>query len=208
MNNNIYPVAQEGWKYIAYAFVAFVVLNLLDLDFLSFFAFLAILFLAFVYRNPERVVPFFEQNSVVSPVDGVIKNIVELENDEYKYKIEIENRCFDISLLRIPVDGTSLSAVLTKGARVSSNSKLFNDLNENLEIVFLDKNSNEVKVNHKSTQSFAPIVLNDLSRISKGYRYGVMIHGITTIYLKENFRINLKVGDTISSSQTLIGYYS
>jgi len=41
----------------------------------------------------------------------------------------------------------------------------------------------------------------------QGARYGVMVNGITTLYLPENFRLNISTNDELTASETLIGYF-
>ncbi|MCK4737675.1 MAG: phosphatidylserine decarboxylase, partial [Sulfurimonas sp.] len=102
MKNNLLPIAKEGWNYILGAISLFVIFAFLDLDFLQFFAFLATIFFIFVFRNPERQHLYYQENSVVSPVDGVVASIKELKDDKYAYKIEIDSSYFNVSLLRTP----------------------------------------------------------------------------------------------------------
>lgn len=92
MKNNLLPIAKEGWTYIAGVVSLFIISAFFDLSFLQFFAFLAIIFFTFVFRNPERQQPYYQENSVVSPVDGVVTSIEELKNNGYAYKIEIDRK--------------------------------------------------------------------------------------------------------------------
>lgn len=90
MRNNLLPIAKEGWSYVIGAVVAFIIFTFFDFDFLEFLAFLATLFFVFVFRNPEREYAIYQENSVVSPVDGTVVSIEELHNDEHKgYKVEV-----------------------------------------------------------------------------------------------------------------------
>jgi len=60
------------------------------------------------------------------------------------------------------------------------------------------------------SRSFDDIKLNlsPNQNIVQGSRYGVMLSGITTIYLPQNFRINVNIGQEVNASQSLVGYFS
>lgn len=210
MRNNLFIIAKSGWSYIGYALLAFVIFSILDLDLLAFASFLFAVFFIYVFRNPEKEMPFFQPNSVVAPTDGVVTTIQQLEDSEYAYKIDIESSYFNIGVLRFPMDTKVETVTVVKGSRVAKNSKLFPLLNEYAELVFVDNAENRVKVIHRLKQSFAPIDIDLVKNqeLMQRTRYGTMVNGVTSIYLKSNFRVNVSVGQETSASETLIGYFS
>jgi len=212
MKNNLLPIAKEGWNYLAGAILLMLVFTLLNLDFLQFFAFLASLFFIFVFRNPERQNMLYQEDSVVSPVDGTVISIEELDNeDSYAYKIEIDSSCLNVSLLRVPFTSIIEHIELHRGARLSHTTPLSKLLNENAELIFSDKNSNnKVKVTHTLKQSFKGIDLDvtNAQNLLQGSRYGLMINGITTLYLPHNFRLNVSLGAELVACESLLGYFT
>jgi phosphatidylserine decarboxylase len=211
MKNNLLPIAKEGFKYIFYALFISIIFSILDLDFLKFLSFLSLIFFIFIYRNPERESIFYQEDSVVSPSDGRVIAINELKNNsEYTYEITIDNTYLDVSLLRVPFTSIVSFFKNEKGARVSSKSSLFSKINENSEIIFQDTKKNELKIIHTLKQSVTPLDINIMNnkKLLQGSRYGIMINGITSIYLPQNFRINLSVGAKVEASKTLVGYFT
>ncbi|MDD5399841.1 MAG: phosphatidylserine decarboxylase [Sulfurimonas sp.] len=212
MRNNLLPIAKEGWSYIVGALLLMLVFMLLHLAFLQFFAFLATLFFVFVFRNPERQNMLYQENSVVSPVDGTVISIEELDNDDsYAYKVDIDNSYLDVSLLRVPFTSVLEHVELHRGTRLSNMSSLSKVLNENAKLVFSDKNSNnKVKITHTLKQSFKSIDLDvaNLQNLQQGSRYGLMINGVTTLYLPHNFRLNISLGAELIASESLLGYFT
>lgn len=210
MRNNLFPIAKEGWNFIGYSVLAFVVFAIFDFDFFEFVSFIAILFFIFVYRNPERELPAFQESSVVSPIDGVVSSIEEIEDKEFAYKVEVNSSYLDVSVLRVPMDSTLKSFSIKHGARLSQFDSLAKNINENAQLVFEDSNSNKVKVSHMLKQSFDGIKVGVIEnqKLSQASRYGVMVNGVTTIYLPQNFRLNISVGNELKASETLIGYFS
>jgi len=210
MKSNLLPVSSAGFKYIISAFAAFIVFSIFDIDFLAFISFILMLAFGFIFRNPEREVPSFEKNSLVSPVDGNVISIEDIQEDEYAYKLEIDSTYLDVGVLRTPLDSTLQSVVKMNGARLATTSTLSEDINENAELIFVDENSNSVKVVHKLKRSFDDINIDvkNTQNLKQASRYGVMINGTTTIYLPKNFRLNVTLGSELEGSQTLIGYFS
>ena len=210
MSSNLLPIAKEGFIRIGMAFFAFTFFTIFDLDFFEFISFLVGVFLLYVYRNPERISPTFEAKSVVSPVDGTVISIKELVNSEYAYMIEIDSSYLDVSLLRSPLSASVKFLDIKHGAKLSKDSQLAKDLNERVEIVFEDSFNNSIKVKHMLKQSFDTIKidLDTKQNTLQGTRYGLMINGITTIYLSQNFRVNISVGQEVNASQSLVGYFS
>ena len=83
-------------------------------------------------------------------------------------------------------------------------------LNERAEIEFEDDLKNKIKIVHMLKQSLCPIGLDEINgkQLLQSIRYGVMVHGITCVYLPKNFRFNVNLNDEVNASQTLIGYFS
>ena len=124
MRTNLLPIAKEGWNYVLSAVALFVLFAFLDFEFLQFFAFISGIFLVFIFRNPEREIINFQDASVVSPVDGLISSIEELENNEYGYKVEIDGGFLSVCLLRVPLTSTLSDIKIYKGARISKFSQI------------------------------------------------------------------------------------
>ncbi len=210
MRNNLFIISKNGYMYIGYAFLAVVIFGILDLEFFAFLAFVLTLFFVYSFRNPERELSFLDEKAVVSPIDGTVKAIDELKDDEYAYKILIESSCLDVGVLRVPISGQLESVKIFRGARTSKKSKLFYDLNERVELVFVDNHANKIKVIHRLKQSFAPLNI-DISKkdtLHKGTRYGYAINSLSELYLPKNFRLDIKPHNEIKASQSLIGYFS
>lgn len=210
MRSNLLPVAKEGWNYIIGAVLSLIVFSFLNLTILYFFSFLATVFLIFVFRNPERENLLYQENSVVSPVDGTVVSIEEFKDGKYAYKVSIDTSYLNVSLLRVPFTSSIYSIKKQNGARLPSLSSLSKNLNENLELVFSDKNSNSIKIVHRLKQSFIGIETEAIKsqNFLQGSRYGLMVNGITTLYLPQNFRLNISIGSELTASETLVGYFT
>lgn len=211
MKNNLFPIAKDGWIYIAYAMGAFVIFSILDLEFFQLISFVAIVFFLFIFRNPERELPSFEENQVLSPVDGEVLSIESLNaSDEYAYKVLINTTYKDVGILRTPMNASVYYLKKTKGTRLSLDTPLAHKTNENVTIVLKDANSNKIKLTHILKQSLCGVSvdLENEDRVLQSARYGLMVNGITEIYLPKNFRISLVLGEETTASESLIGYFT
>lgn len=210
MNNNLFIIAKYSYNYLLYSAAAFAFFYIFGFEFLATIAFFVVLFFVYIFRNPERELQNFDSSSVLAPCDGIVTAIEELEKGEYRYKIEIESSLTDIGILRAPINGKVTSILLTKGTRTKKASKLFTDLNESLALEFTDEKDNTVKVVHRLKQSAVPIFsdLIESQNVMKSIRYGFASNCVTTIYLKNNVRLNLQLSQQITASQSLIAYFS
>lgn len=210
MRNNLLPILKEGWSFIAWAFALFIVFALFNCSLLEFISFVAFAVLVYLYRNPEREMPLFQNSSVTSPVDGTVVSIEELTDAEYGYKVQIESDFSNVAVLRVPMNSSLQEIEHKKGARLSKYSPLFSKINENAVFVFENIDGNRVKVLHTCKQSFDGIHTDIIKAQSlpQSYRYGTMMNGVTTLYLPRNFRLNINVSNELRASETLIGYFS
>jgi len=211
MKNNLFPIAKDGWKYIAYAIAACIIFSILDLDLFQFLSFVSILLLLYIFRNPERELPSFEENQVLSPVDGEVLSIDTLDaSDAYAYKVVINTTYKDVAILRAPMNASVSYLKENKGARLSIDNPLARKINENVTIVFEDTHKNKIKLTHILKQSLCGVNvdLENKKRVVQSARYGLMVNGITEIYLPKNFRISLVLGEEVIASKSLIGYFS
>ena len=210
MKHNILPIASAGFRYIASAVVLFILFALLDLDFLALVSFGFILLFLYLYRNPEREFDIYEQYSFLSPVDGEILSVKELKNDEeFGYKIVVKSNYKDLSILRVPFDGTLSSIKKSYGTRLSHKSPLASKLNESLELIFSDVSSRKTKIIHQSDRNFDSVHLNIIEgkMLRQTNRYGFLLNGTTTIYTPKNFRINVHAGNSLYASTSILGYF-
>lgn len=210
MNKNLLPIAREGWNYIAVAIMLFFVFRLFDFAYLSFISLLVSVFFVYVFRNPEREQLLYQEDSIISPVDGVVISIHELLDDKYMYEIEIDGSYTRVSLLRVPFTALLKSIKVSHGARLSSRNELYKKLNESVELIFVDKKENTLKILHRLKESFADIEIKDIESrtLLQGSRYGFMLNGITTLYVPRNFRLNINIGDELIASNSLIGFFT
>ena len=208
-NNSLLLLHKHSWAYIAASFAVGVLLLMLDLELLALAAFGFALLSAYVFRNPQKLQQNFEKDAVLSPVDGTVVSVEEIEDAAFGYKVVVESSYFDISMLRAPVNASVIDIQCVKGTRVAKESKLFYDLNEHGSVTFEDEANRSVKIEHRLTRSFAPLFIDVLKyeAVEKGAQYGIMLTGETTIYLPKSFKLSVNAASKLSASETLLGYF-
>ena len=210
MKNNFFPVAKEGWIYIIYSLLAASIFYALDLMLLSLLSSFLLVNYLFIFRNPERNLPTFQDGCVVSPCDGIVQAITEVDDTEFLYRVDIDSSYLDVSVLRVPMNAALDSIISKNGSRSSQKSKLFTDLNENTQLIFSDKVGNKLKIVHTLKQSLVPLFtdIKKSQQLNQTQRYGIMNNGVTTVYFPSNFRLDIHVGDELRASNSLVGYFS
>lgn len=210
MKSTLLPIAKYGWKYIGYSFLALLIFNLFDLDLLGFLTFVLLFILIFIYRNPEREIPYFGVNSVVSPVDGVVTLIENIDDSNYSYKVEIESTLFNNGFLRAPMQSSVNSVSIMRGTKLAKKHPLAKKINESVVIEFEDEKSNRLQVLHIAKENFDDLHVDIEvgSYLPQAKRYGFMTNLSTTLYFPSNFRLDITKGQELKASESLIGYFS
>ncbi len=205
--NDTFIVSKAGHKHIAVAAAFFIIFTLFGWGFFKLLSFLALAFFIFIYRNPEREIPYFQNGSLISPVDGKVVAINTLDNG---YEVVIHSSLFDTSVLRAPFFSKVKSLQLRNGARLSTDIRKAMLLNEKVEIAFEDAKNNVILVTHVLDNSIDDITVDAHidQDLQQGKRYGVMTKGKTLVTFPASCRLSLHVGDQLRAGETLLGYIS
>ncbi|MBD3823102.1 MAG: hypothetical protein IE916_01150 [Epsilonproteobacteria bacterium] len=210
MNRNLYPIHREGWRYLGYSFGAFILFMLLDMSIPALLSLVSLVFLAYVFKNPERITNYFDDNSVVSPVDGRVLAINNIDDGEFGFCVEVLSSYTHTPALRVPFIAKAHIQYRNHGARLSRFDTNFERLNDSAEILF-QNGEKKLKVVHRCTQDFEGLHIeefNEKAKLMQGTRYGVMLQGVTYIYFPKDFRVNTSIGAEIRASETLLGYFA
>jgi phosphatidylserine decarboxylase len=120
------PLTRHGWRELLIGSVVLAVLGV-GLGFvtplLALIILPALIFLFAFFRDPQRAVPT-EQHAVVSPADGVVSDITQLENDPDiggpAVRIGIFLSVFNVHVNRSPCDGKVLEVRYKKGKFINA----------------------------------------------------------------------------------------
>src|SRR4051794_17335139 len=176
---------------------------------------LALLFLLLIlytfafFRDPERVVPT-DPNAVVAAADGVVADIVELdEPDVVKTRMKrvgIFLSVFDVHTNRAPLEGRVIYREHREGLCLDARSTDCSDKNESMTWAF--QNARTTLVVRQLTGAIARRIVGWSKvgdELKKGERFGMIRFGSRTeVYLPLDATIVVKVGDRVAGGSTVI----
>lgn len=207
-------IAPEGWPFVAVFTLATILFLILEIWLAAVPLALLTLFTLFFFRNPRRQPP---QGSdlVVSPADGKVVEVTQVKDNIYTgspaKKVGIFMSPFNVHVNRIPVDGRVEKVRYYPGKFL---------------VAFKDKASednerNAVLINMRDGLSLAVVqiagfiarrivcYLSHGDRVSAGERFGIIRFGSRVdLYLPENSKIAVSVGDRVKAGVTVVGRFT
>ncbi|MGI6513684.1 MAG: phosphatidylserine decarboxylase family protein [Syntrophomonadaceae bacterium] len=207
-----YPVAKEGWPFLA----ILAAVSVVTYEMFYMWAILPtilLLFTGYFFRNPYRAVPVTE-NTIVSPADGVITSIEEQYEDLYMeedaIKISIFLSLFNVHINRSPCEGTVDFIQRVSGKFVMANRKEAGAVNSRN---YLGLRTPWGKVLVVQITGFIArrIVCwaEEGDLLNKGQRFGLIRFGsCTEVFLPRNIMLEVKSGDKVKGGVTILGRFT
>lgn len=204
-------ISRYGWDilipfavFLIFAFL-FIGLNISTFLLLSLF-----IFLSYMHRNPERISNYAQDGSILSPVDGKVKDIISTQNSPIDgkpgFQIIMESAYIDTAVLRSPISSKMIIDKLHRGAMLKLNSGHEN-LNETADIRF-KTSIGDILVRHILGTWTRPLRFGTEGDILQAQRYGFMLNGETSIFLPSNSRVAIKEGMSLQAGESVIGFFS
>ena len=173
--------------------------------------FLALIAYTFAFfRDPERVTPS-DPDSVVAAADGVVADIMEIEEAEVTRlrmkRVGIFLSVFDVHTNRAPVEGRISYRQHREGLCLDARSPDCSNKNESMTWAF--DNPRAIIVVKQLTGAIARRIVgwakvNDY--LTKGERFGMIRFGSRTeVYLPLAAEVVVNVGDRVQGGVTVIG---
>ncbi len=161
------------------------------------------------FRDPERVTPS-EPEAIVAAADGVVADIVEIEETEVlktrQKRIGIFLSVFDVHTNRAPVEGRVTYRQHREGLCLDARSTDCSDKNESMTWAF--ENSRATIVVKQLTGAIARRIVGWSKvgdELKKGERFGMIRFGSRTeVYVPLDATIVVKVGDRVVGGATVI----
>jgi phosphatidylserine decarboxylase len=161
------------------------------------------------FRDPERTSPA-DADSVVAAADGVVADIVEIEEREVvkatMKRVGIFLSVFDVHTNRAPVDGRITYRQHNEGLCLDARSPDCSGKNESMTWAF--ENPRATLVVKQLTGAIARRIVgwsNVGDELKKGERFGMIRFGSRTeVYLPLDATVLVKVGDRVVGGATVI----
>jgi len=170
-----------------------------------------ILFSLYFFRDPVRI-PLGEANQMVSPSDGKVVQILDVDDSEIgkAKQISIFLSVFNVHCQRVPLAGKVISSFYNPGKFLAAfNHKASMD-NEQTAIVFETDSGSKYKVK-QIAGLIARRILNYMEPemvVEKGQRLGFIRFGSRVdIIVPSNFKINVSLGDIVEGNLSIIGEF-
>ena len=131
------PVHREGWRFIGIALVAAVLAFVLLPDIFGWLLLGLAVWIAYFFRDPERVTPVRE-GLVIAPADGVVCSVrvaappreLDVGGNEPRVCVSIFMNVFDVHVNRAPVDGRIAAITYIPGKFINAELDKASEHNE------------------------------------------------------------------------------
>jgi len=212
LKNSGVPIAKEGLPFLFVCLIAtlgFVVGDIWPLAIV--FAILSA-FMAFFFRNPERLPPVGGR-TVASPADGKIIFIGETKEPDFLgqplKRVSIFLSIFDVHLNRFPIDGTVKNIKYHRGRFMAAFEERASEENERNALLIETNDHQKMVVVQVAGLIARRIVcyptIGDF--VMKGQRFGLIRFGSRTdLYLPLSADLLVKEGDRVFGGETVIAH--
>jgi len=167
-------------------------------------------FSLYFFRDPERIVPNLD--GFLSPADGKIVNIIDIEDDEIgkAKQISIFLSIFNVHSQRVPFSGKVISKQYNPGKFLAAFNHKASQDNEQTLVAFKAENGEIYKIK-QIAGLLARRILNYMepeNSVQRGDRLGFIRFGSRVdIIIPDDFQIDVSVGDMVKGNKTIIGRF-
>ena len=192
--------------------ISYLIASLAWISYFNYTTFCFLLFSFYFFREPKRKVSG-EANEMLSPADGKVIQIIDLEDPEIGQakQISIFLSVFNVHSQYVPIDSKVIWSKYHAGKYLMAFNHKTSTQNERTSTLFETKGHNRYKI--KQIAGFiARRILNYMKTdqiVEKGQRLGFIRFGsrVEIIIPKNNFEILLKKGDKVRANVSSIGIF-
>lgn len=215
-----FPISREGFGIIIvllvfvvlFGYLGFVGQNILMKVF-SVITFLLLAFTIFFFRDPKRTPPR-EENVIVSPADGTVIEIKEVEEPDFiqgpAQRISIFLSLFNVHINYIPISGTVEFLQYKRGSYLRANLPEASEKNVHTKIG-LETAFGKILFKQSVGMIARRIVchLRYGNRVTTGQKFGIMKFGSRMeVYIPSWAKVTIHPGDKVTGAETIIGVVS
>lgn len=209
-----FPVASAGYPLIFASAFATSVLALLQLRVPALLGLAVTFFIAFFFRDPDRVVPVSD-GAVISPADGkvIIAGNVDqtLFYDGPCQKVSIFMSVFNVHVNRIPHEGKVEKIDYHPGKFVNASLDKASEGNERNAIFMITDQGQRFCMVQIAGLIARRIICHIQAgeTVYRGRRFGMICFGSRLdIYLPIEARLNVAVGDRVKAGTSIVAYFN
>ncbi|MBI4403671.1 MAG: phosphatidylserine decarboxylase family protein [Deltaproteobacteria bacterium] len=210
MKNESVPIVKEGIPFLAVTLIAAVAFTTGGLWPVGVVFFLITLYIAFFFRNPERLPPV-GLSVVAAPADGTIIFVGDAVENEFSReemrKVSIFMSLWDVHVNRAPVDGTVRDMRYHRGRFMAAFEEHAPEENERNHILFETAKGQRIIVVQIAGLVARRIVCYPTigTFLLKGQRMGLIRFGSRCdIYLPKSSEVLVKTGEKVLGGETIV----
>ena len=202
---------KEGYRFLAIAAVITFILLLIS-NFLGLLSFILTIWVYYFFRDPERF-PINDENYLVSPADGVISKItnvngpVELGLENKKFtKVSIFMNIFNCHVNRIPISGEIKKIFYKPGKYINASLDKASEENERNYINMSNSSGDELILVQIAGLIARRIVceIREKDTIKQGDRFGMIRFGSRVDLYFENYQSMVQKNQKMIGGETII----
>ena len=212
MINILFPrVHKEGYRFLAIAAVITFILLLIS-NFLGIISFIITVWVYYFFRDPERF-PINDENYLLSPADGVISQITEvngpdqfgLENKKF-IRVSIFMNIFDCHVNRVPCSGAISQIFYKPGKYINASLDKASDENERNYVKIKNINGEELVLVQIAGLIARRIVCDakENEEIKQGQKFGMIRFGSRVDLYFENYQLIVKKNQKTIAGETIL----
>ena len=201
---------KEGYRFLAAA-AAITFILLLISNFLGVISFILTLWIFYFFRDPEKF-PINDENYLVSPADGTISQITEvngpielgLENKKFT-RVSIFMNVFNCHVNRIPCSGTINKIFYKPGKYLNASLDKSSEENERNYIKMLNSNGDEIILVQIAGMIARRIVceVKENEETKQGNKFGMIRFGSRVDLYFENYQLMVQQNQKTIGGETI-----
>jgi len=202
---------KEGYRFLVISAIITFILLLIS-NFLGIVSLIITIWVFYFFRDPERF-PINDENFLVSPADGVISQITEingpielgLENKKFT-RVSIFMNVFDCHVNRIPISGKIDKIYYKPGSYINASLDKASEKNERNYVKFKNKKGEDLVLIQIAGLIARRIVcdVQENDEIKQGDRFGIIRFGSRVDLYFENFQLLVQQNQKTISGETII----
>ena len=202
---------KEGYRFLAIAVVATFILLLIS-NFLGMLSLIVTIWIYYFFRDPERF-SINDENYLLSPADGVISQITELNGpkelglDNKKFtRVSIFMNVFDCHVNRVPSSGKITQIFYKPGEYINASLDKASEKNERNYVKMVSKNGEELILVQIAGLIARRIVCEkkENDEIKQGDRIGMIRFGSRVDLYFENYQLMVNTNQKTIAGETIL----
>jgi phosphatidylserine decarboxylase len=201
---------KEGYRFVAIAGVVTFILLLIS-NFFGFISFIITIWVYYFFRDPERF-PINDEKYLVSPADGVITQIIEVNGpkelglEEKKFtRVSIFMNIFNCHVNRVPCSGILKQIFYKPGKYFNASLDKASEENERNYVKVINSNNDELILVQIAGLIARRIVceVKENEEIKQGDKFGIIRFGSRVDLYFDSYKLLVKQNQKTIAGETL-----